>query len=95
MIAERTVRGLVHAEKTEDMDEELTKVIEDFDRAVNVEALRVAKETGKNSLFRIGESTTSLVSCRARASAWEARIRQCWLRFGPWLYGRHQAIYSK
>ena len=28
------------------MDRELTKVIEDFDRAVNVEALRLAKETG-------------------------------------------------
>ena len=27
------------------MDRELTKVIEDFDRAVNVEALRLAKET--------------------------------------------------
>jgi hypothetical protein len=36
------------------MDEELTKVIEDFDRAVNVEAFRVAKETGKNSLSRSG-----------------------------------------
>jgi len=29
------------------MDEELTKVIEDFDRAVNVEALRLAKQTSK------------------------------------------------
>ena len=28
------------------MDKELTRVIEDFDRAVNVEALRLAKETG-------------------------------------------------
>jgi len=27
------------------MDRELTRVIEDFDRAVNVEALRLAKET--------------------------------------------------
>ena len=27
------------------MDRELTKVIEDFDRAINVEALRLAKET--------------------------------------------------
>jgi len=32
-------------------DEELTKVIEDFDRVVNVEALRVAKETTKQTLF--------------------------------------------
>jgi len=47
MIAERTLSGLVRPEKIEEMDEELTKVIEDFDRAVNVEALRVAKETSK------------------------------------------------
>jgi len=51
MIAERTLGGLVHLEKIEEMDEELTKVIEDFDRAVNVEALRVAKETSKQTLF--------------------------------------------
>jgi hypothetical protein len=31
----------------EEMDSELTKVIEDFDRAVNVEALRLANETSK------------------------------------------------
>jgi hypothetical protein len=36
---------------------ELTKVIEDFDRAVNVEALRLAKETGKQELFQSGESS--------------------------------------
>ena len=47
MIVERTLSGLVRPEKIEEMDEELTKVIEDFDRAVNVEALRVAKETSK------------------------------------------------
>jgi hypothetical protein len=51
MIAERTLGGLVRPEKIEEMDEELTKVIEDFDRAVNVEALRLAKETSKQTLF--------------------------------------------
>jgi len=51
MITERTFGGLVPAEKIEEMDEELTKVIEDFDRAVNVEALRLAKETSKRTLF--------------------------------------------
>jgi len=51
MIAERTLGGLVHLEKIEEMDEELTKVIEDFDRAVNVEALRLAKKTSKQMLF--------------------------------------------
>ena len=39
-------------EKIEELDGELTKVIEDFDRAVNVEALRRAKETGKSLLSR-------------------------------------------
>ena len=31
----------------EEIDRELTRMIEDFDRAVNVEALRRAKEAGK------------------------------------------------
>jgi len=51
MIAERTLGGLLYLEEIEEMDEELTKVIEDFDRAVNVEALRLAKETGRQTLF--------------------------------------------
>ena len=41
--------GLFHPEVMGEMDKELTKVIEDFDRAVNVEALRQAKKTGKRS----------------------------------------------
>jgi len=45
MIAERMLGGLVRPEKIEEMDEELTKVIEDFDRAVNVETLRLARAT--------------------------------------------------
>jgi len=51
IIAERTLGGLVRPEKIEEMDEELTRVIEDFDRAVNIEALRLAKETSKQTLF--------------------------------------------
>jgi len=51
MIAERTLGGLVRPEKIEEMEEELARVIEDFDRAVNVEALRLAKETSKQTLF--------------------------------------------
>ena len=54
VIAERTLGGLVHPEKIEEMDEELTKVIKDFDCAVNVEALRVAKETSKQSCSQNG-----------------------------------------
>ena len=53
MIAERTMSGLVHPERIEDMDRELTKVIEDFDRAMNVEALCLAKESSKYSLITI------------------------------------------
>jgi len=34
----------------DEMDRELTNVIEDFDRAVNVEALRLANETSKPSI---------------------------------------------
>ena len=37
------------------MDRELTRVIEDFDRAVNVEALRLAKEH-----VRLAEETVRL-----------------------------------
>ena len=39
----------------EEIDRELTMVIEEFDRAVDVEALRLAKKTGTVSLFRSGE----------------------------------------
>ena len=52
-IAERTLSGLVHPERIEEMDRELTKVIEDFDRAMNVEALRLAKESSKYSLISL------------------------------------------
>ena len=45
--------GLVHPEKIEEMEKELTRVIEDFDRAVNVEALRHARETSKHILISI------------------------------------------
>ena len=51
MIAERVKDGLINSQITETikkMDGELTKVFEDFDRAVNVEALRLAKEIGKH-----------------------------------------------
>jgi len=48
-ITERTLTGLVHPQKIEEMNEELTKVIEDFDRAMNVEALRLTKELAKEN----------------------------------------------
>jgi len=45
------------------MDRELTKVIEDFDRAMNVEALLLAKETGKHPSTADG-TAVSVASCR-------------------------------
>ena len=48
MTAARTVGGPTHPEKMEEMDRELTKVIEDFNHAVDVEALRLAKKNGRH-----------------------------------------------
>ena len=45
MVAARTAGGLAYQEAMEEMDRELTSVVEDFDRAVNVEALLRTKET--------------------------------------------------
>ena len=61
MVAERTVGGLVRPEKIEEMDRELTEVIEDFDRAVNIEALRQAKETLHQAKDISKQSTFSLL----------------------------------
>ena len=51
IIVGRTLGGLTQSGKIEAMDRELSKVIEDFDRAMNVEALRLAKRTGKHSIL--------------------------------------------
>ena len=48
MIAARTVGGLIDSSTIEDTEADLAKVIEDFDRAVNIEALRRIKETGEH-----------------------------------------------
>ena len=50
MIIARAVGGPTYPEKIEEMDRELTSVIEDFNHAVDVEALRLAKKIGKRSL---------------------------------------------
>ena len=52
----RIIGGPARPEAIEEMERELTKVIEDFDRAVNVEALCLARETGKQALSQFGES---------------------------------------
>src|SRR5258706_5795328 len=48
MITARTVGGPADPEKFKEMERELTKVIEDFDRALDVEALRLAKKNGQH-----------------------------------------------
>ena len=47
-ITARTVGGSGYPEKIEEMDRELTNVIEDFNHAVDIESLRLAKKNGKN-----------------------------------------------
>ena len=49
-VKRRMVGALIHQEMIEEMDRELTKVTEDFARAVDVEALCLAKKSGKDSL---------------------------------------------
>jgi len=68
------VGGLVHPQTIGEIDKELTKVIEDFDRTVNVEALRLAKETGTHLLSQSINRPFSVGSRRARAFAWVAQV---------------------
>jgi hypothetical protein len=56
MITARMVGGSAYPEKIEEMDKELTKVIEDFNHAVDVEALRLAKKNGKQLLPLLGDN---------------------------------------
>ena len=56
MIAARTISGPAYSEMIEEMTRELNDVIEDFDRAVYVEALRLANETSKLSLSQSDDS---------------------------------------
>ena len=56
MIAARTGGGPAYLEMMEEMDKELKKVIEDFDRAVNVEALRLVNKTSKPSFSQSVDS---------------------------------------
>ena len=52
MIAARTIGGPSYPEMIEEMDKELTKMIDDFDRAMNFETLRLANEISKLSFFQ-------------------------------------------
>ena len=72
----RTVGGPAYLKTIEEMERELTEVIEDFNRAVNVEALHRIKETGMYLLSRCGNSSFSKISYRARASAEAPQTRR-------------------
>ena len=56
MTAARTIGGPAYPEMIEETERELTKMIEDFDRAVYVEGLRLADETGKLSFSQFVDS---------------------------------------
>ena len=56
MIAARTFGGPAYPEMIEEVDRDLTKVIEDFDRAMTFEALRIANETSKLSFSQSVDS---------------------------------------
>ena len=56
MIAARKRGGPAYQEMIEEMDRELNNIIDDFDRAVNVEALRQANETSKLSFSQFVDS---------------------------------------
>ncbi len=64
MITARMVGGPAYLGAIEGMDGELTKVIEEFVHAVEVEALRFAKRSGRHLISRSGDSPYSLTSCR-------------------------------
>jgi len=61
----RTVGGPAYRKTIGEVDRELTRVVEDFDRAVNVEALRRTKETGKPSFSHFLDRSFSTLPCRA------------------------------
>ena len=70
MITARPIGGPAYLESIEEMERDLIKVIEDFDRAMDIEALRLAKKSGKPSMSQSGgDRSFSVVSHRARALA--------------------------
>ena len=74
MTAARMVGGMDYPEMIEEMDNELNKVIQEFDRAVDVEALRLAKKSGACSVSHSGRSPFTVVLRRARVLARAAQI---------------------
>ncbi len=56
MIAARTIGGPAYPEMLEEMDREITKLIEDIDSAMDYEALRIANETSTLSFSQSVDS---------------------------------------
>ena len=56
MIIARTVRGLVDPGMIAETERELAKVIEDFDRAMNVKILRSTKKTREHLFLPVVHS---------------------------------------
>ena len=54
MIAARSIGGPAYPDMIEEIDRELTEVIEDFDRAMNFEALRLANESSQALILSDG-----------------------------------------
>ena len=63
MITARAVDGSADLERVSEINKELTKVIGDFVRAVDVKALRSAKNSGMRSLSPSGDSPFSVHLC--------------------------------
>ena len=72
MMIARTVRGLVDPGMIADMESELARVIEDFDRAMNVEVLRSTKKTREHLFLAVVHSQ---FLCRGGGLAWAAETR--------------------
>ena len=84
MIAVRMIGDPAYPEMIEEIDKELTNVIEDFDRAMNFEALRLANETSKLSFSRSVDSSSSEVWRRARGAR-ASRARASRARAGAFI----------
>ena len=78
-------------EMIEKMDGELTDVIEDFMRAVDVEALGIAKKSGTCSFLNLMNIHAEW-PCRTRTFAWEAQVCRGWLSPTLPLHGRNAQV---
>ena len=76
MIIARTVGGPTYPEKIEEMDRELTRVIEDFNHAVDVEALCLAKKNGKYLLPLPYDNLFSMAEPRAEQELLLTRLKR-------------------